>query len=130
MLLRLAGVLSWLLGLGFGLPCVYGTWYFARNREVWTFLGFPTYGKALFAKHGIETSVPLLVGFLVVCGAEVVIGGLLWQQSQLGAWLGLALVPVEAVFWAGFALPLGFVLGAVRTGMIVVALLPVAHQTG
>ena len=41
---RAAGVCSLVLGLGFGLPGVYGAWYYARQGRVWTFLGFPTYG--------------------------------------------------------------------------------------
>ena len=64
MLLRVAGGLSVALGLGFGLPAVYGTWYFARHGEVWTFLGFPTYGKGPFQQRGIDTSVALLVTFV------------------------------------------------------------------
>jgi len=130
MLLKVAGALSWLLGLGFGLPCVYGTWYFARHGQVWTLMGFPAYGKALFERHGIETSVPLLLAFLVVCVAEVVIGVLLWQESTVGGWLALALLPFELVFWVGFALPYGFVLGAARTALVVVALSPLGRLRG
>jgi hypothetical protein len=130
MLLKIAAACSWFLGLGFGLPCLYGTWYLARHGEVWTFLGFPTYGKAFFADHGIETSVPLLLTFLVVCVAELLVGWLLWQQSLAGEWLGLAILPVELVFWVGFALPFAFVLGALRTVLILVALSPLAQGGG
>lgn len=120
--MKLAAVLSWSAGLGFGLPCVYAIGYFARHGGVWTFLGFPTYGDGPFTRMGIETSVPLLVGFLVVCVAELVVGVLLWQELTVGAWAALVLLPVELVFWAGFALPLGFVLGLARTALVVVAL--------
>jgi hypothetical protein len=72
----------------------------------------------------------LLVAFLVVCVAEVVVGWLLWQQSLAGAWLGLALLPMELVFWVGFALPFGFVLGAARTCLILVALSPLGSPKG
>lgn len=120
--MKIAAVLSWLAGLGFGLPCVYAIGYFARHGEVWTFLGFPTYGDGPFTRIGIETSVPLLVGFLLVCVAELVVGVLLWQDLTVGAWAALALLPVELVFWAGFALPYGFVLGLARTVLVVVAL--------
>ena len=122
MLLRVAGGLSVALGLGFGLPAVYGTWYFARHGEVWTFLGFPTYGKGPFQQRGIDTSVALLVTFVVVCAAEVAVGWLLWQEAKVGAWLALAILPLELVFWFGFALPFGFVLGVARTTLVLVAL--------
>src|SRR5215207_5206654 len=68
--MRVAALLSWVLGLGFGLSCVYGIWYFADPGYVWTFLGFPTYGGGPFEDAGIVTTVPLLVLFLLVCVAE------------------------------------------------------------
>jgi hypothetical protein len=43
-MVKLAAVLSILVGLGFGLPCAYGIRYLSTRGEVWTFLGFPTYG--------------------------------------------------------------------------------------
>jgi hypothetical protein len=121
---KVAAVLSWIVGVGFGLPCVYGIWYLATRGEVWTFLGFPTYGTGPFTRIGIETTVPLLVAYLVVCVAEVVAGWLLWQQPDAGVWVALALLPVELVFWIGFALPWGLVLGVARTVVILVALIP------
>jgi len=41
---RIAAVLAWLAGLGFGLPGAYGAAYLTSHGEVWTFFGFPTYG--------------------------------------------------------------------------------------
>jgi hypothetical protein len=43
---RTAALHAWLVGLGFGLPCVYAIWYFADQGLVWTFMGSPTYGEA------------------------------------------------------------------------------------
>lgn len=111
---RLAAGLSWLSGLGFGLPAIYGTVHFARTGEVWQFMGFPTYGNGPFEKAGIPTTVPLLAGFAVVCGAEVIAGSLLWRGRRSGKKLTLALLPFEIAYWVGFALPLGPVLGAGR----------------
>ena len=73
-MVKLAAVLSVLVGLGFGLPCAYGIRYFSATGEIWTFLGFPTYGEGPFEAIGIRTTVLLLVAFLVVCGLEVVTG--------------------------------------------------------
>lgn len=120
--MRLAAVLSWTLGLGFGLPCLYGIRYLSSHGEVWTFLGFPTYGGGPFATAGIGTTIPLLVAFLAVCLAEVVLGWLLWTHPAVGAWAALALLPVELVFWIGFALPFGPLLGAARTVAVLVAM--------
>ena len=104
-MVKLAAVLSIILGLGFGLPCAYGIRYFSTTGEVWTFLGFPTYGGGPFESIGIRTTVPLLGAFLVVCGLEVVTGLLVWRGLRAGAVLAVALVPLELAFWMGFALP-------------------------
>lgn len=119
---RAAAVCSQVLGLGFGLPGAYGAWYYARHGEVWSFLGFPTYGDGPFERWGFPTSVALLLGFVVVCAAEVVVGTLLWRGAPTAAWLALALLPVELVFWIGFALPFGPLLGLARSALVVAVL--------
>ena len=117
-MVKLAAVLSIILGLGFGLPCAYGIWYFSTTGVVWTFLGFPTYGNGPFEGIGIQTTVPLLVTFLVVCGLEVVTGWLLWRGLRAGAVPAVALVPIELAFWMGFALPFGPPLGLARAILV------------
>ena len=118
-MVKLAAVLSIVLGLGFGLPCVYGIRHLWTTGEVWTFLGFPTYGGGLFEIIGIRTTVPLLVAFLVVCGLEVVTGWLLWRGLRGGAVLAVALLPFELAFWIGFVLPLGLLFGLARTILVI-----------
>ncbi len=113
--MRIAAALAAFTGLGFGIPCALGIWHFARTGEVWTFLGFPTYGKGPLEKAGISTSVPLLGTFLVVCAAEVVTAGLLWRRSRAGTRMSLGLLPAELIFWAGFGLPFGPPLALART---------------
>lgn len=119
---RLAACLAWTAGLGFGVPAVYGTAYFARHGDVWQFLGFPTYGAGPFEAIGIRTTAPLLAGFTAVCATEVLAGTLMWKRRSAGLWLSLALLPVEAAYWVGFALPLGPPLGVARTIAVVTAL--------
>lgn len=119
---RAAAVCSVLLGLGFGLPAVYGAWYLARHDRVWEFLGFPTYGEGPFEHHGVTTTVPLILCFAAVCAAEVAVGVVLWGGVSAGPWLALALLPFELIFWVGFALPFGPVLGLVRTVLVVFAI--------
>lgn len=114
-----AGLVSIFLGLGFGIPGLVGMRHLAERGEVWTFMGFPTYGGGPFERAGIETSVPLLGAFVVVCLAEVVVGVLLILGERAGAWLALGLLPLELVFWIGFALPFGPLLGLVRTAFVI-----------
>jgi hypothetical protein len=115
---RAAALLSWSLGLGFGVPGVYGTWYFADHGDVWTFLGFPTYGGGPFESMGIETSTTLLTAFSLVCLAELVAGWRMWRYRRPGAIIALALLPLELAFWIGFALPFGLMMGVGRTALI------------
>jgi hypothetical protein len=119
-MVKLAAVLSIFLGLGLGLPCAYGIRYLFTSGEVWTFLGFPTYGGGPFEGIGIQTTVALLVAFLVVCGPEVVTGWLLWGGLRTGAVLGVALLPIELAFWIGFALPFGPPLGLARAILVMI----------
>jgi hypothetical protein len=114
---RLAAALAWVAGLGFGAPGAYGAVHLARHGEVWTFLGFPTYGKGPFESAGLPTTVPLQTAFVVVCAAEVVDGYLLWRGRPSGRRLSLALLPAELAFWTGFALPFGFALGLGRVAL-------------
>ena len=118
--MKLAALISVVLGLGFGLPCAYGIRYLSTTGEVWTFLGFPTYGGGPFEGFGIRTTVPLLVAFLGVCGLEVVTGWLLWRGLGAGAVLAVALLPCELAFWIGFALPFGPPLGLARAILVIV----------
>jgi hypothetical protein len=117
---RVAAVLSVVLGLGFGLPGVFGAIHLSRTGEVWTFMGFPTYGGGPFERFGIGSGVALVVAFVVVCAAELVVGVLLWTDAPHAALVSLLLLPVELVFWIGFALPFGPPLGLAR---VVLALL-------
>lgn len=117
-LVKAATATSAFTGLGFGIPCLYGIRVFAQTHEVATFLGFPAYGDGPFAAIGIATSVPLLSAFLGVCAAEVVTARLLWKGRPSGEVLAFGLLPVELIFWIGFALPFGPLLGATRAGLL------------
>jgi hypothetical protein len=118
---RASAVLSWVLGLGFGLPGLYGIGHFARTGEVWHFLGFPTYGEGPFEEAGVPTSVPLLAACAAVCAGEAAAGWLLWRRQRVGRFWAVALLPLELAFWWGFALPFGPPLGLARTSLALAA---------
>jgi hypothetical protein len=115
-----AASVSLFLGVGFGLPCIFAIRHFAQTGEVWMFMGFPTYGSGPFEGIGVHTSSELLVAFLLVCVAEVTVGVLLWAGTHYAPAASYALLPVEIVFWIGFALPFGPLLGIARTGLLLV----------
>ena len=113
-----AGAVSVITGLGFGVPCAFATRHFAQTAQVWTFLGFPTYGNGPFEQIGLPTTTALLAGFLVVCTAELAVGVLLWAGSPYAPILSYGLLPLELAFWIGFALPFGPLLGMARTSLV------------
>jgi hypothetical protein len=120
-MVQAAAVCSILLGLGFGVPGAIGTLHFARTGQVWTFMGFPTYGGGPFEEIGLATSVPLLIGFVLVCLVEVVVGVMLLADAPNARTFAYALLPFELAFWFGFALPFGPVLGIARTVLLLLA---------
>ena len=113
-----AAACSFLLGIGFGLPGVAGAWHFANTGEVWKFLGFPTYGGGPFERWGVPTSVALIAGFVLVCAAEVVLGGMILADTPGTKAFAIMLLPFEFAYWVGFALPFGPPLGIARTVLL------------
>jgi hypothetical protein len=113
--LRVAAILLWVNGIGFGVFCIPAIRNVLMGRDIPMVMGFPAYGRGPFERIGIPTTVPLLAGFLLVCTLQVVAGLLLWGGSKVGAILALALLPAGAIFWWGFALPFGPIFAIIST---------------
>ena len=119
---QIAAVLTWVYAAGFGIPALYVAPYLVRNGKLPTFLDlFPMYGGPWFARVGHATFVLLLLSFLVVTLIAAWAGWLVWNGSRAGAVLSLALLPIEAVFWIGFALPIPWVFGIARIAFLALA---------
>ena len=106
-MIKATSICLWFAGLGFGIPGMYGIYYFLKNHHIATVLGFPTYGNGPFEKIGIYTSAPLLSAFVVVCILECICGWGVWNGDKGSALLSLAIIPIELFFYIGFALPFG-----------------------
>jgi hypothetical protein len=119
---RAAAILAWTVGVGFGVFAVIGTVRFAEDGKVWKAMGFPAFGDGPFERTGVSTSIPLVVGFVAVCAAEVVAGAMLWSGKRSARSLAVALLPFEFAYWVGFALPYGLVLGFARAVVVVMPL--------
>jgi hypothetical protein len=106
-MVKIASIVTWFSGLGFGVPCLYGIWTLWKSGRIAYVMGFPTYGYGPFGKIGVETTIPLLLGFLLTCGLECLSGYMLWSAEKGGAMLSFAIIPLELAFYIGFALPFG-----------------------
>lgn len=116
---RTAGGLSLLQGAAFGLPSIPVAMYLHENgRLPWFFGLFEMNGGPWSATYSDDTFIALLLGFLALNMVLALSGWLLWRGHRAGAILNLALLPVEAVFWIGFALPAPWLFGVARLVLI------------
>jgi len=118
--LRVAAVLLWLNGFGFGLFTLPAIRNLLKGRDVPIVMGFKAYGGGPFERHGLPTTAWLLTAFLTVCVVQCVAGFLVWQQYRSGAVLALAVLPFAALFWWGFALPFGPVFAIPEIALILI----------
>lgn len=112
---RTAAVLLWIVAAGWGLPAPWLMWWvLARGRlPVLPIIGEPTGGPFYFnVSRGVF--VALLAVSLALAIAQAWAAWLLWAGKRSGALFQFGLLPIEAAFWYGFALPIPPVLAVVR----------------
>ena len=113
--LRAAAIVTWVYAAGFGLSAIPVAVYLRQRGRLPTFFDlFEMYGGPWSARVSRGTFELLLIAFLVVAVAVAWTAWLVWNGSRAGAILALALIPIEIVFWIGFALPIPWLLGAAR----------------
>ena len=79
---RVAAMQFWITGLGFGVFCLPAIRNLLIGRDIPYIMGFPAYGKGPFERIGIPTTVPLLVGFLLVCAGMMCVCALRVDHQQ------------------------------------------------
>lgn len=119
---RIAAVSTWVYAAGFGISTIPVAVYLAQRGTLPTFFGlFEMYGGPWSSRFSHRTFVWLLIAFLIVAVAVAWAAWLVWKGSRIGGILALVLLPIEAVFWIGFALPFPWALGALRAVLLVLA---------
>lgn len=119
---RAAAIVTWVYAAAFGLPAIPIAVFAVRERSLPWFLDlFPMYGGPWSAAGRWTAFAWLLVAYFVLMLVVAFAGVLLWRGRRAGAILTLALIPVEAIFWWGFALPFPPLLGVVRVALAGVA---------
>ncbi|MCO6451671.1 MAG: hypothetical protein J5I90_12880 [Caldilineales bacterium] len=117
--LRVAAAISWLFAFGLGIPCLMAIRNLAIGRGIPLVFGFPAYGGGAFERHGLPTTVLLLVGFLLISILELIAGYLLWGGYRSGAILAIVLLVPGAVYWWGFDLPFPPIAAVIQTILII-----------
>jgi hypothetical protein len=116
---RAAAVLTWVYAAGFGVPAVPVAIYLNQRGRLPEFMGlFPMYGGPWSSRLSDDTFVLLLIAFLLVALIIAWSAWLVWKGSRAGLVLNFVMLPVEAVFWIGFALPIPWVVGVARAGLV------------
>ena len=129
---RAAAVVTWVYAAGFGLPVIPVSIFYLRNDRLPNFFGlFDMYGGPWSSWFELdpEELVRLLLTFLALMLVVSVTSWLVWQGSREGALLSLLLLPVEAAFWSGFALPIPWLVGLIRVVLLVFAWRHLAWST-
>lgn len=119
---RWAAIVCWAYAAGFGLPAIPVAAYQLREGHLPWFGGlFPMYGgpwsDRMTPTEFAGTAVAFLAVTVVVAGGAYRLRG----GHRNGAVLVLVTLPVEAVFWYGYALPIPPVLAVLRVALIVAA---------
>lgn len=112
---QIAAILTWVYAAGFGLSTIPVAIFLTRNGRLPVFAGlFESYGGPWSSRLQPRPFTVLLMAFLGVTLLAAWAAWLMWNGSRAGAVLSLVLLPVEAVFWVGFALPIPWLIGIAR----------------
>lgn len=116
---RAAAVVTWIYAAGFGIPAIPVGVYLLNKGRLPTFFNlFEMYGGPWFFRVEPRTFVALLAALSGVSALNAWSGWLLWRGTKTGAVLNLSLLPIEALFWLGFALPFPWLTGAARVVLV------------
>ena len=119
---RSAAVVTWAYVAMFGIPAVPVAIFLAANGHLPSLWGlFEMYGGPWSSSYPDDRVTVLLLMFLGLTLAATASGWLLWAKRRTGAVLNLVLLPVEAIFWIGFALPVPWLFGIARIVLVSLA---------
>ena len=119
---RIDAVLTWVYAAGFGLPAIPIAVYHLDTGGLPRFFDlFAMYGGPWSEQFSVGVFAALLIAFLLVLMVSAFAAWLVWRGSRIGAILSLALLPVEIVFWLGFALPVPWAFGVARVVLLLLA---------
>jgi hypothetical protein len=103
----------------FGVPAVPVAMFLAEHGRLPSLWGmFDMYAGPWSSRFADDRVIALLLGYSGLVLAAVLSGRLLWEMRKAGAVLNLGLLPMEAVVWIGFALPVPWLFGIGRVALV------------
>lgn len=125
---RTAALVTWAYAAMFGMPAVPVAIFLAEKGRLPSLWGmFDMYAGPWSSRFGDDQVIALLLVYLGLVLTAVLSGRLLWKRRRAGAVLNLGLLPVEAVFWIGFALPVPWLFGIARVALVSLAWLELSR---
>jgi hypothetical protein len=67
---------------------------------------------------GLDALIVAGIGYIMVSGLKILAGYCLWGGRADGAVLEMILLGLSAIFWYGFALPIGPLLGVIQVVLL------------
>jgi len=119
---RWAGWVCVVPAAAYGLPSIPIAVFVLRERRLpWLWDLFPMYGGPWWSSMSIAEFVASLGAFLSVNLVVAAGGVVLWSGRRIGAVLALAPLPLEVLFWLGYALPIPPVVALLRIVLVAAA---------
>lgn len=119
---RTAALVTWTYAATFGVPAVPVAIFLAENGRLPSLWGmFDMYAGPWSSKLAQDRVIALLLAYAGLALAAVWSGWLLTQMRKGGAVLNLGLLPLESIFWIGFALPIPWLFGIARVALVALA---------
>ena len=119
---RAYAVLTWVYAAGFGAPALPVSIYLLQRGSLpWFGDLFPMYGGPWSGRLRDGQFIGLLLGYLGLMVLVAWAAGRVRRGSRRWAVISAGLLPIEAVFWLGFALPIPWLLGAARVVLLAAA---------
>ena len=126
---RAAALVTWAYAAMFGVPAVPVAIYLAEKGRLPSLWGlFDMYAGPWSSRFADDRMIALLLVYAGLLLATVLSGWLLWERRKPGAVLNLGLLPLEAVFWVGFALPIPWLFGIARVVLVSLAWPQLSHR--
>lgn len=116
---RGAAIVTWIYAAGFGLPAPLVAAYLLRHGRLPSFFGLFDLYSGPWSGRLSDTQFTVRLGaFAVLLIVPTWSGWLLWKHRRSGAVLNLVTLPIEVVFWLGFALPIPWILASQRAALV------------